>query len=220
MRLPHVIGAAVAALLVSACAASHNQAQRAADRAEADARAAQKDAREAREETAKAQQQLKEARRSQATAEQDALWAKQRAAQAEWQAGQERKAQPRTAAIEPRSGSAASSEKAKYRVLFPTDSAELTPDAKSKLDGAIPALKGVPRSERVVVEGFTDATGDETHNKALSQQRAEAVAQYLEGKGVASDRITTQGCGAPQPTAKESTADARALDRRVDIAIR
>src|SRR5215472_12815906 len=164
MRLLHVIGPAVAALLVSACATGHNQAQRAAERAEADARAAQKDAREAREETAKAQRQLKEARQAQAAAEQDALWAKQRAAQADWQAALERKAQPRNGAAEPQSGAAASSEKAKYRVLFPSDSAELSPDAKSKLDDAIPTLKGVPRWGRVVVEGFTDATGDEVHN--------------------------------------------------------
>ena len=219
MRLPHIIAPAIAVLWLSGCATSHNQAQRAAERAEAEARAAQKDAREAREETAKAQRHLEETRQAQSTADQDARWAKQRAAQAEWQAGIERKAQPRTGATEAQPGGPTSSEKAKYRVLFPPDSAQLTPDAKSKLDGAIPILKGVPRSGHVVVEGFTDATGDEARNKALSQQRAEAVALYLKGKGVAGDRITTQGLGPREAAAHEPTALARALDRRVDIAI-
>ena len=220
MRFPYVVGTAIAALMVSACAGSQKHAQRAAEQAEADAREARKEAREARDESAKAQRQLREARREQAKAEQDARWADQRAAQAQMQAAREAHMQPRTGATETQPGDAPHVVTSKYTVLFPADSTELTADAKPKLDDAVKALRDRPSSTRVVVDGYADATGDETHNTDLSQRRADAVAQYLESKGVAGDRITTKGFGSRNRAGNEPTAEQRASDRRVDVVIR
>jgi OmpA-OmpF porin, OOP family len=94
-------------------------------------------------------------------------------------------------------GAGASAPSVSLSVEFATDSAGLTPQAQRTLDELGKALTSDTLSQyRFRVEGHTDTVGTQTYNKALSQQRADAVAHYLEGKfGVKSDRLDPVGMG-------------------------
>lgn len=87
----------------------------------------------------------------------------------------------------------------------------------------LPAIVVSPGS-LIVVEGHTDSTatragGGETFagNKALSLQRAEAIARLLEEEGVDPARIAIAGYGDTRPLAPNTTEDGRAGNRRVEI---
>jgi outer membrane protein OmpA-like peptidoglycan-associated protein len=82
-------------------------------------------------------------------------------------------------------------------VQFATGSADLTPQARDTLDQLGKALSSSDLAQyRFRIEGHTDTVGSADYNKALSQQRADAVAGYLESKfGVKSDRLQAVGMG-------------------------
>ncbi len=72
---------------------------------------------------------------------------------------------------------------------------------------------------QVVVEGHTDSLGSAQVNEPLSQKRAEAVAQYLESNGLASDKIQAVGYGFKKPLGSNKSKAGRAQNRRVDVII-
>jgi len=82
-------------------------------------------------------------------------------------------------------------------VQFATGSADLTPGARQTLDQLGKAVTSADLAQyRFRIEGHTDTVGAADYNKALSQQRADAVAAYLEGKfGVSMNRLQTVGMG-------------------------
>lgn len=98
--------------------------------------------------------------------------------------------------------------------LFASDSAEILPESRAGLDRAVDLLKQAPNM-RGVVEGHTDATGSDAHNQTLSEKRAAAVIAYLVERGIDQSRLAPRGLGASQPVADNSTAEGRALNRRV-----
>ena len=69
----------------------------------------------------------------------------------------------------------------------------------------------------VHIIGYTDSTGSENYNLQLSQKRAQAVQQYLNGQSVDRRRMRTAGRGETQPVADNSTAAGRSQNRRVEI---
>ena len=69
----------------------------------------------------------------------------------------------------------------------------------------------------VDVDGHTDSTGDDSYNFGLSQRRALAVADYLNGQGVDGRRFSVVGFGESRPIASNDTANGRAANRRVEI---
>lgn len=71
----------------------------------------------------------------------------------------------------------------------------------------------------VNVAGYTDSTGTASLNKKLSGERADAVANYLIMKGVASTRVNSAGYGSSNPIASNSTAAGREQNRRVEISL-
>ncbi|MDQ3100317.1 MAG: OmpA family protein [Bacteroidota bacterium] len=73
---------------------------------------------------------------------------------------------------------------------------------------------------RLEVIGHTDDQGTEEFNKALSQDRAVEVAAHFKSKGISGQRILTNGMGATQPVADNTTEEGRAQNRRVEIVIR
>jgi outer membrane protein OmpA-like peptidoglycan-associated protein len=103
-------------------------------------------------------------------------------------------------------------------VLFAHGSADIQPAARETLDRVAAVLRTVP-DRRVVVEGFTDSTGNPAQNEQLSLARAKAVEQYLASKGVEPQRVATQGFGARNPVATNATPDGRAANRRVEIVV-
>ncbi len=82
-------------------------------------------------------------------------------------------------------------------VEFASGSADLTPQARQTLDQLGKALSSSDLAQyRFRIEGHTDTVGSADYNKALSQQRADAVAAYLESKfGVNQDRLQAVGMG-------------------------
>ncbi|MBA3986904.1 MAG: OmpA family protein, partial [Flavobacteriales bacterium] len=64
-----------------------------------------------------------------------------------------------------------------------------------------------------------DSTGGYQLNMNLSKDRAMAVTNYLTGKGISAGRFTTEWFGPDQPTHDNGTAEGRAKNRRVNVAI-
>ncbi|MFY9179907.1 MAG: OmpA family protein, partial [Venatoribacter sp.] len=69
----------------------------------------------------------------------------------------------------------------------------------------------------VVITGFTDDSGKDWYNESLSLQRADNVAQILEGLGVDQRQLYSQGQGAANPRATNDTLEGRNLNRRVEM---
>lgn len=103
-------------------------------------------------------------------------------------------------------------------VLFEVGKAELAPMATRRLNTVATALKAYPDRE-IVIEGYTDAQGSEETNLALSQQRANAVREYLASQGVPRDQLRSEGRGEASPIASNDTPEGRAYNRRVEIVV-
>ncbi len=102
------------------------------------------------------------------------------------------------------------------RLQFALDSAELTDQDKAVLDEVADNLTRLKFISGTVV-GHTDDAGTEAYNQDLSERRAQAVASYLEGKGIGQGRLTISGAGESQPIADNSTREGRAENRRVTL---
>ena len=88
----------------------------------------------------------------------------------------------------------------------------------AKIDPVVDELTQYP-SLIVSVIGHTDSRGADDYNQRLSEERANAVAKYLQSKGIASQRITSFGKGESQPAADNATEEGRARNRRVEFVI-
>lgn len=103
-------------------------------------------------------------------------------------------------------------------VNFDLNSAELTPDARTKLEQFATALKDSRlSSHNFVVEGYTDASGPESYNMGLSERRAQSVSSYLLSKGIAASRINAVGFGEQRPRV-DNPFDP--MNRRVEMRIK
>jgi len=73
---------------------------------------------------------------------------------------------------------------------------------------------------RVIIEGHTDTTGSDEVNMLLSQQRAEAVREYMiANQTLPPDSVSAVGYGSERPLASNATSAGRAINRRIDILI-
>jgi OmpA-OmpF porin, OOP family len=85
--------------------------------------------------------------------------------------------------------------------LFDFDKAVIKPKGRSMLDDLVTTLQGA-NYEVILAIGHTDRIGSVKYNQKLSVHRAEAVKQYLVGKGIAANRIYAEGKGKSQPLTK------------------
>jgi outer membrane protein OmpA-like peptidoglycan-associated protein len=104
-------------------------------------------------------------------------------------------------------------------VLFVSNKSDLLPTAQIKLNDVADALTKQDSESKIVVEGHTDSQGGATYNQDLSQRRAQTVRDYLVARGIASDRLTSQGFGLTRPIADNATPEGRANNRRVEIVV-
>lgn len=105
------------------------------------------------------------------------------------------------------------------QVLFVTAKAELLPIAKDRLNEVAKSLKELDDDKLVSIEGFTDSRGSDDTNMKLSQDRANAVRDYLTSQGVKAEKLRAIGRGEANPVASNETAEGRANNRRVEIVI-
>jgi outer membrane protein OmpA-like peptidoglycan-associated protein len=103
-------------------------------------------------------------------------------------------------------------------LLFDYDSDEIKGAARENLQNLAASLKKYPKTDLLIV-GHTDATGTDSYNQGLSQRRANAAKNYLVSQGVASTRVNISGRGESEPIDSNDTADGRAQNRRVEVAI-
>lgn len=103
-------------------------------------------------------------------------------------------------------------------VLFDTDRAQLKPEGMRLLAQLVAVLQEFPQ-RTVLVEGFTDSTGSDSHNLTLSGKRADAVRLVLMEQGIDPQRVAYQGYGESHPVADNATAQGRQLNRRVEIVL-
>jgi outer membrane protein OmpA-like peptidoglycan-associated protein len=101
-------------------------------------------------------------------------------------------------------------------VLFATGRATLQPGAQRSVQQLADVLKQYPE-RRVLVEGFTDSTGSDQLNMALSQRRADAFRLALLRAGVTPERIEVRAHGKAFPVADNATAAGRQQNRRVEV---
>ncbi|WP_394752225.1 OmpA family protein [Crenothrix sp.] len=101
-------------------------------------------------------------------------------------------------------------------VNFKFDSAELTQNAMSILDGVAESLINYPQKNDIEVQGHTSSEGTNKYNLRLSQRRSQSVADYLSQKGV-TNKLTARGYGEDQPIADNSTEEGREKNRRVEL---
>lgn len=102
--------------------------------------------------------------------------------------------------------------------FFDFDKYNLKPEGRQLLD-QVAAQVNTISLETVIAVGYTDSIGSDAYNLGLSERRANAVKAYLVSKGVAADRIYTEGKGKADPIASNATAEGRAKNRRVEVEI-
>lgn len=102
-------------------------------------------------------------------------------------------------------------------IHFPTGGSLLSSTAKQQLDDLAALLQQHPE-HTLRVEGHADATGSETVNQQIAQQRAESVKRYLvEQRQIAPERISAISAGASRPIDSNETESGRQKNRRVEI---
>lgn len=101
-------------------------------------------------------------------------------------------------------------------VQFFTNSDKLLPSSYEDLDRLALYLFEHPEYN-VEIIGHTDNRGAQQKNKILSQNRAEAVKQYLIQKGVGTSRLIAIGKGDTEPRASNNTKEGMLMNRRVEI---
>ena len=103
-------------------------------------------------------------------------------------------------------------------LLFDVNKAELKQASRTNLTNLAEILNKYPDTN-VLIEGHADATGTEEWNLELSRLRSNSVSNYLAGQQVVESRFTNMGYGESQPIASNDTAEGRAANRRVEVAI-
>ena len=103
-------------------------------------------------------------------------------------------------------------------ILFPTNGTTLNAGAKTELAKFASSLVSNPDTN-VQIFGYTDNTGSMSANEKVSTGRANAVKDYLTSNGVAKTRLFAEGKPMTDYVADNSTAEGRALNRRVEVYI-
>lgn len=103
-------------------------------------------------------------------------------------------------------------------ITFAIDSYALQPGVEGTLNEVARTLSSYNQTY-IDVLGHTDSTGSDAYNQALSERRAQSVADYLASRGVARARMGIRGYGESQPIASNDTEAGRSQNRRVEIKV-
>lgn len=103
-----------------------------------------------------------------------------------------------------------------HGILFDSAKATIKPESQGLLD-EVAKLWKENSSLQLIIEGHTDNVGQKAANLELSKRRAAAVQAALVSRGIAAERLTTQGYGDTKPVADNATEEGRAKNRRVEL---
>ncbi len=103
-------------------------------------------------------------------------------------------------------------------ILFDVDKSYLKDQYKGEL-AELATILNKYQDTNIMLVGHTDSTGSEEYNLDLSRRRAQSVGDYLALQNVNPVRYTMEGYGESQPVASNDTAEGRAQNRRVEVAI-
>ncbi|EAR10042.1 OmpA/MotB [Reinekea sp. MED297] len=101
-------------------------------------------------------------------------------------------------------------------IQFAVDSAQLNDTSRVRLQEAANTLRQFP-DINIQIEAHTDSTASEAYNLSLSDQRAQAIRDYLIELGIDEQRLTATGYGESQPRASNESEEGRSLNRRVEF---
>ncbi len=101
-------------------------------------------------------------------------------------------------------------------IYFRTASARLDPKSRPLIDEVVGVISKCP-DLKVEVSGHTDSDGSPTANQALSERRANAVADALRAAGIPAVQLSATGYGEDHPIAPNDTAKNKALNRRIEF---
>ena len=105
-------------------------------------------------------------------------------------------------------------------VTFASDSADLASGAEAQLQTVASQLKQHPDGGTLTIVGHTDDVQDDAYNQTLSEKRANAVKTRLEQLTKLDKwQTSVSGKGESEPKVKDTTDEARAVNRRVEITL-
>lgn len=103
-------------------------------------------------------------------------------------------------------------------IFFDTDKYELKEKSATELDKVVRFLERNP-DVRIEISGHTDDVGQADYNLELSGKRAQAVYNYLTGRGIASSRLEAKGYGQTVPAVPNTSDENRSENRRIEFKI-
>ncbi|GGE46328.1 OmpA family protein [Pedobacter psychrotolerans] len=106
--------------------------------------------------------------------------------------------------------------KAVLYINFDTDKSSLKPEGQTAVE-EINKVLSADISLKIAINGHTDNTGNEARNLILSKERAAAVRSALIKKGIADERLISNGFGSKKPLVANTTEENKAKNRRVEL---
>jgi len=107
-----------------------------------------------------------------------------------------------------------------HEIHFAYNQATIRPTSYPLLDRLIHTIKRCPHGVVIVIEGHTDADGQESYNQRLSEMRANAVKTYLIQHGIEASRLNAIGYGEKRPVADNRTQNGKEKNRRIEFRIK
>jgi OmpA-OmpF porin, OOP family len=104
------------------------------------------------------------------------------------------------------------------RIVFASNRAQIARVSGPSLDRLVTVARACAELE-IEIQGHTDGTGRRPANLALSRERAQAVKDYLVGRGLSADRLTAVGFGPDRPVASNRNESGRAKNRRIEFRV-
>ena len=101
-------------------------------------------------------------------------------------------------------------------IRFKRARATLSDVSNATLEKLAEASQACPRMS-IEIGGHTDSDGAQSYNQSLSEQRADAVRQFLIDAGVNADRLSAVGYGEANPLVDNDSRENKALNRRIEF---
>lgn len=106
----------------------------------------------------------------------------------------------------------------RLNINFELSSAKITEESHTELERILEMMNDHPGMV-IQLEGHTDFRGNARKNQELSEERVEAVKNWLVDKGVSRNRIRLKAFGGSQPLSRANTEEGRTMNRRVEVRI-